>query len=203
MTSTYGDIIEAKEVYIQLSFEIYKTRRKNHKLTLFFKTINGLLSQYLSILVPVTVDSSLLFTITFLPSVVRDWNNIPDDRRNLDSVIAFKNVLSLDKPIVPKHYLFGNRKEQILHTRLRTNCSVLNYDLYMKNIIDSPLCRCNNIETVKHFLLDCPNYNNQGITLMESVSRFCAITLDTLLYGNSTLSLFRQIVTYLKQNNSF
>ena len=207
MTSTYGDIIEAKEVYIQLSFEKYKTRRKNHKLTIFFKTINGLLSQYLSILVPITIDSSLAVTALyynfFLPSVVRDWNNIPDDRRNLDSVIAFKNVLSLYKPIVPKHYLFGNRNEQILHTRLRTNCSVLNYDLYMKSIIDSPLCRCNNIETVKHFFLDCPNYNNQRITLIETVSRFCAITLDTLLYGNSTLPLFRQIVTYLKQYNSF
>ena len=123
-------------------------------------------------LVPATIDSSsnynlrnsnnihlvnartALYYNSFLPSVVPDWNNIPDDRRNVDSVIAFKNVLSRDKPIVPKHYLFGNRKEQILHTRLRTNCSVLNYDLYMKNIIDSPLCRCNNIETAKHFFLD-------------------------------------------------
>ena len=64
------------------------------------------------------------------------------------SLIVFKNVLSRDKPIVPKYYLFGNMKEQILHIRLRTNCSVLNYDLNLKNIIDSPLCRCNNIETV-------------------------------------------------------
>ena len=47
-----------------------------------------------------------LYYNSFHPSVVCDWNNIPDDRRNVDSVIAFKNVLSLDKPIVPKHYLF-------------------------------------------------------------------------------------------------
>ena len=149
--------------------------------------INGLSPQYLSDLVLATNDSSwnynlrnsnnihlvnartALYYNSFLPSVVRDWNNIPDDRINVDSVIAFKNVLSRDKPIVPKHYLFfGNRKEQILHTCLRTNCSVLNYDLYMKNIIDSPLCRCNN-ETVKHFFHDCPNYNNQRITLMQTV----------------------------------
>ena len=166
--------------------------------------IDGLSPQNLSDLVPATIDynlrnsnnihlvnarTALYYNNSFLPSVVRDWNNIPDDRRNIDSVIAFKNVLSRDKPIVPKHYLFGNRKEQILHTRLRTNCSVLNYDLYMKNIIDSRLCRCNNIETVKHFFLECPNYNNQRITLMQTVSRFYSITLDTLLYGNSTLSL--------------
>ena len=118
---------------------------------------NSLSPTYLSDLVPATIDSSsnynlrnsnnihlvnahtALYYNSFLPPVVRDWNNIPDDLRNVDSVVAFKNGLSRDKPIVPKHYLFGNRKEQILYTRLRTNCSVLNYDLYMKNIIDSSL----------------------------------------------------------------
>ena len=35
------------------------------------------------------------------PSAVRDWNNIPDEHRNIDSVIAFKNVLGGDKPVVP------------------------------------------------------------------------------------------------------
>ena len=219
--------VSINSLYEETGWETLETRRKNHKLTLFFKMINGLSPQYLLDLVPATIDSSsnynlrnsnnihlvnartALYYNSFLPSVVRDWNNIPDDRRNVDSVIAFKNVLSRDKPIVPKHYLFGNRKEQILHTRLRTNCSALNYDLYMKNIIDSPLCRCNNIETVKHFFLDCPNYNNQRITLMQTVSRFCAITLDTLLYGNSTLSLqansdiFEAVQLFLKQTNRF
>ena len=112
-----------------------------------------------------------------------------DEHRNVDSLIAFMNVLCRGKPVIPKHNLFGNRKEQILNTSLRTYCSVLNYDLCMKNIIDSPLGRCNNIATVKHFFLNCPIYNNQGITLMQTVSRFCAITLDTLLYGNITLFL--------------
>ena len=73
-------------------------------------------------------DCTSLYYNSFLSSAVRDWNNILNDHRNVDSVIAFKNVLSCDKPIVPKHYLFGNRKEQIL----RTICSFLNYDLYLK-----------------------------------------------------------------------
>ena len=113
-----------------------------------------------------------LYYNSFLPSAVCDWNNIPDEHRNVDSVMAFKNVLGRAKPVVPKHYLFGNRTEQILHTCLRTNCSALKHYLYLKNIIDSPLCRCNNIESVKRFFLDCPSYNNQRITLMQTVSRF-------------------------------
>ena len=44
---------------------------------------------------------------------------------------------------------------------------------------------------------------------MQTVSRFCAITLDTLLYGNSTLSLqansdiFGAVQLFLKQTNRF
>ena len=111
---------------------------------------NGLSPPYLSYLVPTTVNNSSNYNLRksnnihlvnartslyynyFLPSAVRDWNNIPDEHRNVDSVIAFKNDLGRDKPVAPKHYLFGNRKEQILRTRLRTNCNVLNYDLYLK-----------------------------------------------------------------------
>ena len=74
--------------------------------------INGLSPQYLSDLVPATFDSSSnynlrnsnninlvnartsLYYTRFFSSAVRDWNNIPDYHRNVDSVIAFKNVLS-------------------------------------------------------------------------------------------------------------
>ena len=136
---------------------------------------NCLSPPYLSDLVPTTVSNSSNYNLcnnsnniplvnprtslyynSFLPSAVRDWNNIPDEHRNVDSLMAFKNVLGRDKPVSPKRYLFGNWKEQILHTRLRTSCSVLNYILYLKNIIDSPLCHCNNIETVNYFFPDCP-----------------------------------------------
>ena len=141
-------LVSINSLYEEAGWETLETRRKIHKLTLFFKMINGLSPQYLLDLVPATIDSSsnynlrnsnnihlvnartALYYNSFLPSVVRDWNNIPDDRRNVDSVTAFKNVLSRDKPIVPKHYLFGNRKEQILHTRLRTNCSVSSTMIY-------------------------------------------------------------------------
>ena len=90
--------------------------------------INGLPPEYLSDLVPATIDNcsnynlrnsnnvhlvnarTALYYNSFL-SAVRDWNNIPGDRRNVDSVIAFKNGLSRDKPVVPEHYLFGNRNK--------------------------------------------------------------------------------------------
>ena len=76
--------------------------------------VNGPSPHYLSHLIPVTFDSSsnynlrssnnihlvsaltFLYYDSFLISAVRDWNNIPDEHRNVDSVISFKNVLSRD-----------------------------------------------------------------------------------------------------------
>ena len=95
---------------------------------------NGLSAPYLSDIVPTTVNNcsnynlrksnnihlvnacTSLYYNSFLPSAASDWNNIPHEHKNVYSVMTFKNVLSRDKPVVPKHYLFGNRKEQILHT---------------------------------------------------------------------------------------
>ena len=65
------------------------------------------------------------------------------------------------------------------------------------------------VATVRYVFLNCPNYDYQRITLMQTVSRFCAITLDTLLYGKRTLSLqansdnFEAVQLFLEQINIF
>ena len=111
-----------------------ETRQKNYKLTLFFKMINGLFPQYLSDLAPATNDSSSNYNLrnsniihpvnvrtslyynSCLSSAVLDWNNIPDYHRNVDTVIAFKNFLSRDKPMrdVRKELLISIWRLQIL-----------------------------------------------------------------------------------------
>ena len=45
----------------------------------------------------------------------------------------------------------GKRKLQVVHTRIRTNCSALNSDLFRKNIVDSPSCTCGAMENAYHF----------------------------------------------------
>ena len=51
-----------------------------------------------------------------------------------DSVNSLKRSLNRGATVLPKYYYSGNRKFQILHTRLRTNCSSLSNDLFLKNI---------------------------------------------------------------------
>ena len=86
-----------------------------------------------------------------LPSVIREWNDLLLDIKDSDSVSIFKRQLKERNRFVPKYYSVGNRKLQILHTRLRT----LNHDLFRKHITESPLCRYGAIETTEHFLMAC------------------------------------------------
>ena len=58
--------------------------------------------------------------------------------KQIASLFSFKAFLNHGKRKVPKYYAIGKRKLQILHTRLRTNCSSLSSDLFFKNMTDSP-----------------------------------------------------------------
>ena len=109
---------------------------------------NHLAPEYLSSLIPQQVNdisrynlrnSNNIQTIraktnqynnSFLPSVLRDWNTLPAETKQLNTVSSFKYFLKKDNKPVPKYYFYGKRKTQILHTRLRTGCSSLNLDLF-------------------------------------------------------------------------
>ena len=128
---------------------------------------------------------------SFLPSTIREWNNLPDHIKQKPSVNTFKHAIKSRGSSVrpPKHYYFGERREQILHVRLRTNCSSLNQHLFEKNIVESPLCQCGEIENAWHFFFACPLFNDLRVTLFDALSQFCIPTLDIILYGDLQLSL--------------
>ena len=95
----------------------------------------GLAPNYLNNLIPPTVGSSStynlrrpnnlrtiacrtsLYSNSFLPDVINDWNDLPDEIRNAESLSSFKYRLKLDKPIPNKLFFFGDRKMQVIHTR--------------------------------------------------------------------------------------
>ena len=130
---------------------------------------NALAPLYLSSLVPQTVSNASrynlrnsndlqtvearfsLFYNSFLPSSVRAWNSLPSIAKQSDSTNSFKYFLNKDKDSTPKYYYAGNRQAQIFHARLRTNCSSLKLDLFLKNMSDSPLCLCGSVEDAQHF----------------------------------------------------
>ena len=107
------------------------------------------------------------------------------------------------------HFYVGSRKAQVLHTRLRTNCSSLNLDLFLRNISDSPLCQCGSIENAQHYFFHCRCYQIQRTELLNIVSQYQIPSLSLLLYGNDSLSLdtnkiiFEKVHKYILDSKRF
>ena len=83
---------------------------------------------------------------SFLTSKTNEWNNLPQNIRNAESLSCFTRQINIDKPVPNKRFQFGDRRIQIIHTQIGNNCSSLNKHLFFTNIIDSPLCRCEKIK---------------------------------------------------------
>ena len=220
-------LVSLNSLYKEICWETLETRRNNHKMTLFYKMVKNFTPLYLSTLVPQSVSNMSRYNLrnsndlqtldartnqyytSFLPSSVRAWNDLSDEANECESVNSFKHFLQKDKSKVPKHFYSGCRKSQILLTRLRTNCSSLNFDLFVKNIADSPLCRCGSIENAQHFFFHCSIYQAQRIVLLNAVSQYQYPTLNLFLYGDLSLSpdinslIFEKVYKFIVETKRF
>ena len=123
-----------------------------------------------------------------LPSTTTDWNSLSIETKQSDSVNSFKHSLNKDKLSVPGYFYIGSRIGQILHSRIRTNYRSLNLDLFLKNITESPLCRCGRIENAQHFFFHCRYYEVQRREVMFAVSPYLNPSFKLLLNNDSNLS---------------
>ena len=220
-------LVSIQNLNNEINWEPLDSRRRKHKLIMFFKMVNSLLPTYMSNLVPPLIRDTNSYSLRnsndyqtlnartslyydpFLPSVIRDWNSLPPELKNAPSLYAFKQVLNRDVGKTPKHFYSGTRRAQILHTRLRTNCSSLKYHLFLKNIVDSPLCICGSIEDTTHYLLKCPAYRNIREDMLNNISPICNVTLQILLFGDTSLSyednvaIFQYVQRYIRASHRF
>ena len=120
-----------------------------------------------------------LYKKSFLPAVIEEWNELPIEIRNEDSLSCFKYYLNRDKPSPNKLYFIGERKLQVIHTQIRNNCSSLNNHLFLENIVDSPLCTCGGIESSEN----CDNYDAIRTSLFNAIPLFGNIDIEMLLFG--------------------
>ena len=134
-----------------------------------------------------------------------------DEAKASDTVQSFKAFLNKDRPEGNALYNIGDRKLQVLHTRLRTRCSSLNQHLFVKNVVESPLCQCGHPETTKHFLLQCQRYSDIHVRheLIDKVSPITCPTVDILLYGDnskdlrSNSAIFEAVQKYINDSQRF
>ena len=94
---------------------------------------------------------------SFFLSTTKLWNLLDLRIRQLSTFESFKYKLKQHyyknaKP--PSYYNIGNRYLNILHTRIRNNCSALHNDLFHANLIHSPSCSCGySTENAEHFFI--------------------------------------------------
>ena len=134
-----------------------------------------------------------LYKNSFLPATTNEWNILPQNVRNAESLSCFKRQINIDRPVPNKLFQLGDRRIQIIHTELRNNYSSLNQHLFFKNIIDSPLCCFGKIESsIFFFFLECGLYNRPRQILRTAISEIAAFNLRTILFGvEHVVSLFK------------
>ena len=85
-------------------------RRRKHELINFYKMVNGLSPNYLNILVLPTIGNlatynlrrpynlrtiacrTSLYNNSFLPSVINDWNSLPEEIKNAVSLTSLNSI---------------------------------------------------------------------------------------------------------------
>ena len=164
--------VSTENLHADLGWLKLSDRRELHKLYLFYKMQHGLVPDYLADLVPARVGDNTTYPLrkaenfiqvhassrsyfeSYLPSTIRAWNSLPSDTRTAPSLASFKYKFEKDLPKIPKYYYCGDGKSQILHTRLRTECSILRYYLHKKKLIPDALCPCGAVENNNHYLIE-------------------------------------------------
>ena len=106
-------LVSSLSLYRELGWESLEPRRRKHKLILFYKMINGLGPAHLDQLIPSQVShasynlqnfedyltvrtNTQLYYNSFLSSVVREWNSLPDSNRNAATLDSFKMSVNMD-----------------------------------------------------------------------------------------------------------
>ena len=213
------------KVLAEAGLESLQSRRYKHRLITFYKMVNHLTPPYLHLLVPpsnfqasqrnlrsrdniqIPTFHTNLYSNSFLPNTIREWNTLPEHIKNLPSLSSFKHYLNRDIHRVPQYYYHGDRKLQILHTRLRLGCSSLNADLYTNHISLDNTCTCGEIENAQHYLLHCHVYREIRRNTIAKLT--VPITIDILLNGcplyddNVNSNIFQVVQEFIKDSKRF
>lgn len=216
-----------QKIYDETGIETLLERRKKHKLCQMFKMIKDLTPPYLQELLPQRVQQQSRYSLrnannyaipptrtalyfnSFLPSTLREWNSLEQSVRDSATLGSFKWKLSATRNVPPVYFdnTQVSRKAQVLHSRLRLECSSLNQHLHKKNLVDNPFCACGMVESSSHFLLSCVRYNHIRQHYFSTLQH--PLTVSILLNGIPTETvernnfIFRQVQLYILASKRF
>ena len=141
-----------------------------------------------------------------LSCIIRAWNNLPESFMSASTLPEFKRMLTKEISKIPEYYYAGDRFSQILHTRLRTECSSLNQHLFRRGLVPSPTCMCGDIESNEHFLMRCSRYSQIRGDLLNALRDFIIPATPikhNFFYSNcelsveNNISLFKEVQKFI------
>ncbi|KAI8483663.1 hypothetical protein Bbelb_386010 [Branchiostoma belcheri] len=218
----------------ELEWDSLATRRYFNRLLIMYKLVSGSVPSHLQLLIPTTRDSRRQLNLrlrndthlhvpycrtntygsSFVPYTTRLWNNLPKEVKEATSLLQFKQRCRAHMLSSRHHQGYrrlGDRRSNILATRLRIGWCQLNSTLAKFNLTGRG-CACGaTSETVTHFLLRCPLHAAARQDLATAVYRLVRRPLSTSVLlnrspGNDiTLnnSLSHSFHTYITSTNRF
>ena len=124
-------------------------------------------------------------------STVIELNKLDSDIRNSETPNIFKSkILKFIRPTANSIFGCHNPIGVKLLTRLRLGLSHLREHKFKHSFQDTlnPLCSCRKeVETTFHFLLSCPNYSDERLTLLNKIRN---INPNILENSNSQITQF-------------
>ena len=201
-------------LYEETKWQTLNCRREEHVISIMFKIVNGLAP--VSILetfaklnakkehsmrlrgannIAVPLAKREQYKRSFFPYAIKKWNDSDRDMKSVATLNELKQEFKKHRENPPMIYYYGKRSESIHHARMRLGCSDLNHHLCnVMHVIDSAKCNCGfHKETVTHFLIDCPLYEEYRRDLFFRVSALSNFTVKTMLFGDNTLKLEENI----------
>ena len=131
--------VSLPNLYEECGWIPLETRRQEQKLTLIFKSVNGLTPSYISDLIPHLVRNTTNYPLrnsnnlvvpfnrteisrkSYIPSSVSLWNSLDSNIRSSNSTSHFKTNLKRLRSTnskVPSYYNTGDRHLSVLHARI-------------------------------------------------------------------------------------
>ncbi|KAI8519138.1 hypothetical protein Bbelb_023950 [Branchiostoma belcheri] len=124
---------------------------------------------------------------SFVPYTTRLWNSLPRDVREAATYNQFRLKCKAQMLTTRRHQKFrrlGDRRSNILSTRLRLDWSQLNSTLVKFNLTPRS-CSCGaKSESVAHYLLHCPLHKDARQTLATAVRSVVDQSLSTNMLLN-------------------
>ena len=215
------------KLYYESGFIPLYERRRRHKIVMYHKIVNGLTPDYLCAILPPLVSDINPYHLrrplerehlvchceryqtSFIVSTTSIWNGLPEHIQGNDSISKLKRYLASNDHSVFGVFYYGNRREQIIHCKLRLEMSDLNQDMVNRHLSNDASCACGaNSENASHYMLLCPTYQNaRNITI--STLPLVQQNIATLLNGNphlpqtTNISIFQVVHKFIVESQRF